>query len=84
MTQYLFMCRSLTYAQKTARYLESHGISATAVKAPHGLVGSGCSYGVSVHRKAAEAYEMLRAANMISGKIYRRDEGGAYREVQRP
>ena len=34
MTQYLLMCRSLTYAQKSVKLLERSGITAAVVKAP--------------------------------------------------
>ena len=46
--RYVFMCRSLTYAQSAARVLEKNAISASVKKAPTGLSGSGCSYSVSV------------------------------------
>lgn len=46
--RYVFMCRSLTYAQSAARMLEKNAISASVKKAPTGLSGSGCSYSVSV------------------------------------
>ena len=44
MTQYLLMCRSLTYAQKSVKLLERSGITAAVVKAPQGLSSSGCGY----------------------------------------
>ena len=52
MTQYLIMCRSLTYAQRAQKQLESLGITANVVKAPQGLNTSGCGYAVSVYRRA--------------------------------
>ena len=48
MTQYLLMCRSLTYAQKSVKLLERSGITAAVVKAPPGLSRSGCGYAVSL------------------------------------
>ena len=36
MMQYLIMCRSMTYAQRSAALLERSGISAKVVKAPQG------------------------------------------------
>ena len=46
--RYIFMCRSLTYAQSAARALEKNAISAAVRKAPSGLSISGCSYCVVV------------------------------------
>ncbi len=43
MTQYLLMCRSLTYAQKSVKLLERSGITAAVVKAPQGLSSSGAA-----------------------------------------
>lgn len=83
MTQYLIMCRSLTYAQRAQKQLESLGISASVVKAPQGLNTSGCGYAVSVYRRADEAISTLSARNMINGKIFKRTEHGDYIEVLR-
>ena len=46
--RYIFMCRSLTYAQSAARALEKNAISAAVRKVPSGLSISGCSYCVGV------------------------------------
>lgn len=59
--RYVFMCRSLTYAQSAARVLEKNAISASVKKAPTGLSGSGCSYSVSVsYIKGTAAAGVLR------------------------
>ena len=82
MMQYLFMCRSLTYAQRAETALERAGISSAVIKAPQGLNTSGCGYAVSLHRRFEEAKTILKGKNLISGKIYMRSDGGEYREVQ--
>lgn len=82
MTQYLIMCRSLTFAQRAQKQLESIGISATVVKAPQGLNTSGCGYAVSVHRRISEAVSYLSGKGTISGKIFRQTERGDYVEVR--
>ncbi len=80
--RYIFMCRSLTYAQSAARALERNAISATIKKAPAGLSGSGCSYSVSVSRhKAAAAAALLRREGLMQGKIFLQHDNGAYTEV---
>lgn len=82
MTQYLFMCRSLTYAQKSARLLERSGITAAVVKAPQGLTKNGCGYAVSLYRRFGEAVAILRANKLLNGKLFKRGDGGEYTEVQ--
>ena len=81
MTQYLIMCRSLTYAQKSARLLERAGITAAVVKAPQNLSSGGCGYAVSVHRRQNEAVAVLKSRNIPIGKIYVKNEYEHYREV---
>lgn len=85
MTQYLLMCRSLTYAQKSVKLLERSGITAAAavVKAPQGLSSSGCGYAVSLYRNFDAALGLLRSSGLISGKIFSRADGGEYKELAR-
>lgn len=83
MTQYLIMCRSLTYAQRSARLLERAGITATVVKAPQGLTTGGCGYAVSLFRRFDEAVPILKKNNLISGKLFKRTDQGEYSEVLR-
>ena len=80
--QYLIMCRSLTYAQRTAALLERSGIPSTVVKAPQGLTSGGCGYAVSLYKRFEEAVSILRANSMVSGKLFRKREGGEYKEVR--
>ncbi len=82
MTQFLIMCRSLTYAQRAARLLERAGISAAIVKAPQDLSPRGCAYAVSIHRRPADAAALLRKNELLNGKIYRRQMDGEFEEVQ--
>ncbi len=82
MTQYLIMCKSLTYAQRAQKQLERLGINAAVVKAPQGLNTSGCGYAVSLYRSIDEAISLLKSKNMINGKIFRRTAMGDYIEVK--
>lgn len=82
MTQYLIMCRSLTYAQRAQKILERAGFSSGIVKAPQGLNTSGCGYAVSIYRRADEAISLLKANKLLSGKVFRRAENGDYVEVR--
>lgn len=79
--QYLIMCRSLTQAQQAARLLEKHGITASVVKAPHGLVNSGCVYAITFNRRYEDVISILRKNNMLYGKRFKKNMNGEYREV---
>ena len=82
MTQYLIMCRSLTYAQRAQKILERAGLSSGVVKAPQGLNTSGCGYAVSTYRRTDEAISLLKANKLLNGKVFRRAENGDYVEVR--
>ena len=79
--QYLIMCRSLTWAQRSAALLERGGITASVVKAPQGLSASGCGYAISIYRRFEEARYLLAKNNLINGKIFKRTEIGEYQEM---
>ena len=81
MTQYLIMCRSLTNAQKSVKLLERNGIFGNVIKAPHELSGRGCGYAVSLHRSIEAAIAILKKNDLISGKVFVRDENDNYSEV---
>lgn len=78
---YLFMCKSLTYAQRSARVLERRGFGSSVVRAPKELASGGCSYCVRVsekHRDAALA--ALREAGLGPQRVFRIAPDG-YTEV---
>ena len=79
--QYLIMCRSLTWAQRSAALLERGGITESVVKAPQGLSASGCGYAISIYRRFEEARNLLAKNNLINGKIFKRTEIGEYQEM---
>lgn len=80
--RYVFMCRSLTYAQSADRVLEKNAISASVKKAPTGLSGSGCSYSVSVsYMKGTAAAGVLRREGLLQGKVFLRHDDGSHTEV---
>ena len=79
--QYLFMCRSLTSAQKASLILSRSGITASVVKAPKILAGNGCGYAVSVYKRADESATLLRNSSLLKGKVFLRDNNGEYSEV---
>ncbi len=78
---YLFMCKSLTYAQRSARLLERKGISAFIMRSPRDLSSGGCGYCVRVaERHRLRALELLRGAGLAPLRIYRAEPDG-YTEV---
>ena len=61
MLYYLIVCRSLTYAQRTAAALERAGITAHILRSPKSIAGEGCSHSVklSQRRLAAAEYQQI-------------------------
>lgn len=83
MISYLIICRSLTYAQRTARILERAGISAIVMRPPYEISGEGCAYCVKVSEKRiSDALIALNNANMDHGKVYILDSAGKSSEVR--
>jgi len=80
MTQYLIMCKSLTAAQRSQKFLERSGIYASLIKAPQGLNTNGCGYALSLRRRADEAIILLRRNGMLAGKIFKHLDSGDYVE----
>ena len=72
--------RSLTYAQRAARWLSGQGIRADAVRAPWS--GSGCSYAVRLRREdLVNALARLREGDFVPGRIFLRERDGTVREA---
>lgn len=82
MLNYYLNCRSLTYAQRTAKVLEQAGISSNIRRTPKQISGKGCGYSVKVSsRNLAPAIQQLDSRNMRPQNIYLIDGYGGYREV---
>lgn len=82
MLQYLIMCRSLTYAQRTARTLERYGITAIVTRAPRDTAGQGCAYCVRVsERNLTQALTALKNAGLGPGRVYLMTPSGDVSEV---
>lgn len=77
------ICRSLTYAQRTARVLERAGISGYVMRSPKLISKEGCGYCVKIsERRLADALRVLRREGMSPKQVYLQDTDGEYREVQ--
>ena len=82
MTYYLIVCRSLTYAQRTARVLERAGISGYIMRAPKLISGEGCSHCVKVaERWLAPALKVLNREGLGPKRVFLQNEEGSYSEV---
>jgi hypothetical protein len=79
---YLIVCRSLTYAQRTAAILERSGISAHLLRTPKGLSERGCSYSVKIaERNLKPALLALNRGELSPTHLYMTVGDGSYREV---
>ena len=79
---YLIVCRSLTYAQRTASVLERAGVTARILRAPRSVIGEGCGYGVKVsERSLAESLVLLNRMGLKPRGVYIAEADGSYREV---
>lgn len=82
MLYYFLICRSLTYAQRTAAALGRAGISAYIFRTPRQIAGEGCSYCVKIRQRDLEnALSVLRRGGLFPKRIVRTDRGGGYEEV---
>ena len=71
--------RSLTYAQRAARFLSGLGMPSSAARAPW---SGGCAYAVRLRRGDLEkAVEKLREADFVPGRIWLRERDGTFREA---
>ena len=81
MLYYLIVCRSLTYAQRTAAALERAGISAYIMRSPKSIAGEGCSHSVKIaQRHLTQAKQIHNRAGLYPKREYI-SQGGNYDEV---
>ena len=72
--------RSLTYAQRAARYLTGKGLAASAARAPWS--GNGCAYALRLRpRDLEQGKALLRQAGFVPGSVYIREKDGTLREA---
>ena len=83
MLKYLIMCRSLTYAQRSARALENAGITSVVTKAQQSVSNAGCAYCVKVsERRLKEALSVLKGAGLSPGRVFLQDDSGEVNEIE--
>ena len=84
MLNYLLMCKSLTYAQRTSRALERSGITSAITKAPKSASGIGCGYCVKItEKKLAASLTALNSAGLGPTRIFLQTADGSVSEVER-
>lgn len=82
MVYYLIVCRSLTYAQRTAAALERAGITAHILRSPKAVGQEGCSHAVKVsERNLADALLVLSRVGLTPKRVYIMSSDGSYKEV---
>ena len=78
----MLVCRSLTYAQRTAAVLERSGISSFVQRTPGTFAPTGCSYSVKLpYGRLEAALERLRGEELPPKTILRVGEDGSIEEV---
>lgn len=83
MVYYLIICRSLTYAQRTAQALERAGITAHILRSPTSITGEGCSHAVKVsERNLADALVVLARVGLTPKRVFIITGDGSYKEVR--
>lgn len=79
MVYYLIVCKSLTYAQRTAAALERSGITAHILRSPRQVAESGCSHSVKIaQRNLAAALTSLQRANLTPTRVFITEGDGYY------
>ena len=79
---YLMICRSLTYAQRSAALLERAGLSAYVQRIPKPIAREGCGYAVRVpERHLTQGLILLRREGLAPRQIYIARQDGNYEEV---
>lgn len=82
MLNYLLVCRSVTYAQRTARVLDNAGIGAVVLRTPRGLHVNGCSYCVKINeRHMSEALVVMKEAGLPPVRVFAQSDAGAFGEL---
>lgn len=82
MVYYLIICRSLTYAQRTATALERAGITAHIMRSPRSVSGTGCSHAVKIsERRLSDALTVLNRVGLSPERVYIMSADGSYKEV---
>lgn len=82
MLHYLIVCRSLTYAQRSAAILERAGITARVQRSPKSIAGEGCGHCVrTTQSRLPDALRLLAEAGLHPKHVFASAGEGDYQEV---
>ena len=82
MVYYLIICRSLTYAQRTAAALERAGITAFIMRSPRSISETGCNHAVKIsERRLTDSLAVLNRVGLSPERVYIMSADGSYKEV---
>lgn len=82
MVSYLILCRSLTYAQRTAHVLERSGIHGLVMRTPRSISSEGCGYCVKItERWLAKALSILKQEGLGPKQVYVERQDHTFDEV---
>lgn len=82
MVYYLIICRSLTFAQRTAAALERAGITAHIMRSPKSITDHGCSHAVKIsERRLSDSLFVLKTVDLMPKRVYIMSADGSYKEV---
>lgn len=83
MVSYLILCRSLTFAQRTAHALERSGISGHVMRAPKMIAGDGCGFCVRIPEQSlGDALRQLQQEGLAPKQVFMQMADGEFSEVQ--
>ena len=83
MVSYLILCRSLTYAQRTARVLKQAGVGSLVMRTPRSIAGEGCGYCVKISEQwLSKALLLLRREGLEPKQVYIQTGENSFREVK--
>jgi len=81
MLNYYLVCRSVTFAQRTARALDSQGITAYVTRTPRHLPVNSCSYCVKIpDRLLAQSLMCIKNAALPPVRVFAQDANGTFGE----
>ena len=82
MVNYLITCRSLTFAQRTAKRLAQGRITAIVTRTPIAISSEGCGYCVKVpERHIEDALTVLKRTELYPKRLFKLYENGELFEV---
>lgn len=82
MVSYLILCRSLTYAQRTARVLEQTNIRCYVKRTPRNIAIDGCGYCVTLNSHHIDyVLKKLHEEGVPPKQVFLKQEDGTYCEV---